>query len=210
MRDEDRLPAMFAGFPDNTRVLVTGGSHEGDHGVVVNRSPDLRPGSVWVQLAAAGTHLVPAYRLQPCDNPTAERVQPTTPPPTRPPTVSTLAKAHVPSLRMERKSTADGVLVRVAGELDVTTLDEFTTELTAARVAAAPPTPVLLDMRGIEFMGSSALAVLVTHHHRCASSGTPLRVVADQRAVLRPLALTGLATTLEVTATIAAAVNRAS
>lgn len=50
-------------FPDGTEVTVTGGPYAGDHGVVVNRAPDLRPGTVWVELAASGTHLVPTYRL---------------------------------------------------------------------------------------------------------------------------------------------------
>jgi hypothetical protein len=54
-----------AGFPTNMPVTVTGGQYNGDHGVVVDQPPDLRPGSVWVRLVRAGVHLVPGYRLVP-------------------------------------------------------------------------------------------------------------------------------------------------
>ncbi len=71
-------PAIPGGFPDGLRVRVTGGQYAGDHGEVINRDPDLRPGSVWVTLHAAGTHLVPGYRLVP--DPT-ETSQPAPTPP---------------------------------------------------------------------------------------------------------------------------------
>ena len=61
----DLQPAIPGGFPDGLRVVVTSGQYAGDRGEVVNRDPDLRPGSVWVALAAAGTCLVPGYRLAP-------------------------------------------------------------------------------------------------------------------------------------------------
>ena len=61
------LPARTSGLPDGTHVQVTGGQYHGQHGEVVPRAPDLRPGSAWVALSRSGTHLVPAYRLTPCD-----------------------------------------------------------------------------------------------------------------------------------------------
>ena len=56
-------PSIPDGFPVGLRVVVTGGQYAGEVGEVANREPDLRPGSVWVNLANAGTHLVPGYRL---------------------------------------------------------------------------------------------------------------------------------------------------
>jgi len=64
--DESRSAMPGNGFPDGTPVVVTGGRFDGDHGTVVHRVPDLRPGSVWVDLNLFGTHLVPSYRLS-CD-----------------------------------------------------------------------------------------------------------------------------------------------
>jgi len=60
-------PARAPGLPDGTHVFVTGGRYQGEHGDVVARAPDLRPGSAWVAMSGSGTHLVPAYRLVPCD-----------------------------------------------------------------------------------------------------------------------------------------------
>ena len=48
-------------------MCVTGGRYHGQHGEVVARAPDLRPGSAWVAMSTSGTHLVPAYRLAPCE-----------------------------------------------------------------------------------------------------------------------------------------------
>jgi hypothetical protein len=56
------------GLPDGTHVCVTGGRYQGQHGEIVTRAPDLRPGSAWVAMSTSGTHLVPAYRLVPCDS----------------------------------------------------------------------------------------------------------------------------------------------
>lgn len=53
-------------FPDGTHVFVAGGRFDGHHGDVVNRAPDLRPGSAWVTLHHTGTHLVPTSRLIAC------------------------------------------------------------------------------------------------------------------------------------------------
>jgi hypothetical protein len=55
-------------FPDGTHVFVAGGRYSGEHGSVVNRLPDLRPGSAWVALSRTGTHLVPTCRLVACDH----------------------------------------------------------------------------------------------------------------------------------------------
>ncbi|WP_328457905.1 hypothetical protein [Amycolatopsis sp. NBC_00438] len=61
-------PAVRGGFPTGRRVRVTGGPYRDDRGSVVDRAPDLRPGSVWVDLVTAGVHLVPGYRLTPLED----------------------------------------------------------------------------------------------------------------------------------------------
>lgn len=63
MAISDLGPAIPGGFPRDVHVVVTGGQYDGDDGVVIDRLPDLRPGSVWVRLTRAGVHLVPGYRL---------------------------------------------------------------------------------------------------------------------------------------------------
>lgn len=56
------------GFVIGTPVFIVGGRYDGVHGDVVDRAPDLRPGSVWVDLRWLGTHLVPTCRLTHCDD----------------------------------------------------------------------------------------------------------------------------------------------
>jgi len=55
-------------FPTGAVIEVTSGQHSGDHGVVVDKAPDLRPGTVWVDLETAGLRLVPGHRLARRDN----------------------------------------------------------------------------------------------------------------------------------------------
>ncbi|GDY33624.1 STAS domain-containing protein [Gandjariella thermophila] len=50
--------------------------------------------------------------------------------------------------------------------------------------------------------------VLVQYHNRCQLCRTPLRVVATQRAVLRPLYAAGADDMLEVYPTVADALRR--
>lgn len=63
MRRNDSGPAVPGGFPTGARVAVLGGRHANNAGVVVDRAPDLRPGTVWVLLTHGGLHLIPGYRL---------------------------------------------------------------------------------------------------------------------------------------------------
>jgi anti-sigma B factor antagonist len=96
------------------------------------------------------------------------------------------------ALRVEQDRSHAGVVVRVAGDLDMATAAQLEAQLLAAEAAVVPPAPVVLDLTGVRFMSSSGLALLVQSHQRCVALGSPLRVVADNRAVLRPIELTGL------------------
>lgn len=59
----ERGPAVPGGFPTGARVTVISGPHHGKHGLVVDKVPDLRPGSVWIQLDHSHTRLIPGHRL---------------------------------------------------------------------------------------------------------------------------------------------------
>jgi anti-sigma B factor antagonist len=77
----------------------------------------------------------------------------------------------------------------VVGELDMLTAPQLSQALDVA-LGAAPPV-LVVDLSGITFMDSAGLAVLLSAH-REAGDGTSLRVVANQRATLRPMQLTGV------------------
>ncbi|MBE1495596.1 hypothetical protein H4696_002696 [Amycolatopsis lexingtonensis] len=62
-RTPDPGPARTGGFPAGLRVRAHSGQFRGRTGVVVDRTPDLRPGSVWVEFGPDDVRLVPGYRL---------------------------------------------------------------------------------------------------------------------------------------------------
>lgn len=92
----------------------------------------------------------------------------------------------------------DCVLVTAHGQVDVLTTPDLATELTVARGAAEPSVPVVVDLRGIEFLGVQGVARLLDTHYECLRVGTPFRIVADHRAVLRPLRALGFDGTFDI------------
>lgn len=110
----------------------------------------------------------------------------------------------------EQHVRPDAVVVRVGGDIDHGTVEDFTNCLRAAETAVTPPSPVVLDLTAVEFFGTGAVSALLIHHLRCAKLGSQLRIIADQRGVLRPLRLTGLDTTLYVIPTLDDALPPAS
>jgi anti-anti-sigma factor len=82
--------------------------------------------------------------------------------------------------------------VRVVGEVDMSTAALFEDHVAAAVRAS---TPVVLDLREVTFLGSSGLSVLIRQQERCGEMGAVLRIVADQREVLRTLQIAGLTDT---------------
>jgi len=65
--DDPSRPRLTDGYwlTDGTDVYVTAGRYAGEHGHVVNRAPDLRPGCAWIDLGVSGTHLLVSTRLAP-------------------------------------------------------------------------------------------------------------------------------------------------
>ncbi len=83
----------------------------------------------------------------------------------------------------------DGVVMAVAGELDVATAPEFEAAL-RERLAVAP---VRLDLRGLSFMASSGIRVLDAILRDVAAHGWELIIEPImQPAVRQVLALTGM------------------
>ncbi|HZP29532.1 MAG TPA: STAS domain-containing protein [Acidimicrobiia bacterium] len=77
------------------------------------------------------------------------------------------------------------------GELDLSNADDLLTSLLAhARDTAGE---VLCDCSELDYMDSSALAVLIEVHSSLAEDGRPLRLVNVHGSPLRVLEITGLA-----------------
>jgi anti-sigma B factor antagonist len=85
--------------------------------------------------------------------------------------------------------------VRVAawGELDLSSAPELDATLDQVeRIARS----VVLDLRGLTFLDSSGVTLLLRHTQRAASDGFALSIVAPEPRVARVLELTGVAAVL--------------
>jgi anti-sigma B factor antagonist len=96
-----------------------------------------------------------------------------------------------------------GVIVAVAGEIDLLTADQLS-EALAVEVARCGL--VIVDLTAVEFLSSSGLASLALAHRAAVEADHELRLVAGNRVTLRPIQITGMADQIGVFATVADAV----
>ncbi len=90
-------------------------------------------------------------------------------------------------------SQVDGVpVLRVTGDVDLSTGPQFTAVLATVVGQADPPRPVVIDLSDLGHLGSVGLAVLTQFHRRCAGKGTSLRVVFGPLATLPSVRSAGL------------------
>lgn len=99
-----------------------------------------------------------------------------------------------------------GVILAVAGEIDLLTADQLREALT---VEVARRRLVVVDLTAVEFLSSSGLAALALAHRAAAEADHELRLVAGNRVTLRPIQITGMADEIAVFATVADAVSGA-
>jgi anti-anti-sigma factor len=83
------------------------------------------------------------------------------------------------------------VVIGVSGELDLASSPALEHEL--ERGAASKAQVVIVDLRGLEFMDSTGLSVLVRAHQRATENGQRFGVVKGPQQVQRLLSLTGVA-----------------
>jgi anti-sigma B factor antagonist len=98
-------------------------------------------------------------------------------------------------LRCETRVVADGVVVAITGELDLSTIADVETE-----VAGLPDLPgrrLIVDLRGLQFIDSTGLRLLIALQRRGADGGPLLSVVPGPPQIQRVFALAGLDALLE-------------
>jgi anti-sigma B factor antagonist len=96
------------------------------------------------------------------------------------------------------------VIVAVRGELDVVTSQQFDDYLSEASTGRDR---VVLDLSGVEFMDTTALAVIVGHWRRQAETGGMLLLAGARYRYMKALWITGLADRLPVYDTVDAALE---
>ncbi len=105
-----------------------------------------------------------------------------------------VAAEQVIDLTVDRND--DTVIVRVSGEVDMLTTPMLGACLTEQ--LQGQPGMLVMDLRGVGFLGSSGLAALVTARDEAEDRGVLLRLVSADHAVLRPLTATGLTELFEI------------
>lgn len=103
-------------------------------------------------------------------------------------------------ITVHTEPAGDTMIVHVSGELDLATAEVAAAELGQAVGSGAPA--VIVDLDQVSFLGSTGLRVLLTARDRANDSGVDLRLVGDQRVVLRPLQVSGLMPAFRVHATV--------
>jgi len=102
------------------------------------------------------------------------------------------------ALILTTQTGQDGtVTVSVAGEVDTFTAPTLRSALDS-ELERQPP-ELVLDLRGVRFLGSGGLAVLVQTQVSADARGIALRLIATTRPVIRPLEVTGLLDLFTVT-----------
>ncbi|OLT47124.1 anti-anti-sigma factor [Saccharomonospora sp. CUA-673] len=108
-------------------------------------------------------------------------------------------------MRIDAERRSDGiVLARVSGEVDLLSAPDLRSWI---QEELTTPARLVLDLDGVEFLGSAGLSVLAELVE--ASSGDRLTwaIVAGTRVVLRPLEATGLAEQMPLHADLDSAVE---
>ena len=85
----------------------------------------------------------------------------------------------------------DTVVLAVRGEIDTLTAPVFTAA--TEELLTAPGEVLVMDLTEVRFLASSGLAVLISAAHRAEERGVRLQLVVTNRAVRRPLEITGTA-----------------
>lgn len=98
--------------------------------------------------------------------------------------------------------TANATVVNIVGEIDIATAPEIRAAITEA-IQTSTASVVVIDLRGVTFMGSPGLSALLTAESQATAKGVRLGVVTgDNRIVLRPLQITGLDKTIPIQPTL--------
>ena len=102
-------------------------------------------------------------------------------------------------LRFSTEPHGTSVVVTVQGELDVTSSQRFDDCLSEA---AAESDQVILDMSEVDFMDTTALAVIVAHWRRAADEGGRFLLAGARYRYTKALWITGLADRLPMYDTV--------
>lgn len=137
-------------------------------------------------------------------NPASEAVR-------KPLTLSTRLVSELSNTRSMLRTTTErngaAVIVYAGGEVDAGNEQTWRHLLGEAAAAASPPGPVVVDTRGLDFMGCCAFAALADEANRCRRRGVGVRLVSCQPIVSRVVDACGLRDALPIHSTVNSALS---
>lgn len=98
--------------------------------------------------------------------------------------------------RVEMRNEGQATVVAVTGELDLASSPELEQRL--EQFYASDSELLVIDLRGLEFMDSTGLSVIVSAQQKVIDAGRRLIIVRGPQQVQRLLDLTGVAERLEL------------
>jgi anti-sigma B factor antagonist len=93
------------------------------------------------------------------------------------------------SFEMDTEERSGELVVRLSGDLDLAALDAVDTALAQAQ---AGHSSVQVDLRGLEFIDSTGIRLLLIAHKRAKKKGDQFCVIRGSERIQRLLALTDL------------------
>jgi len=99
------------------------------------------------------------------------------------------------------------VVVAVSGELDLATVPVLRERLDSLEEVSTAPSPLVVDLSALTFIGSAGLALLVDLHHKCAERDIPLALVATGSVVPRAIQVTALDQVFSMHGTVEEAIS---
>ena len=102
----------------------------------------------------------------------------------------------VPHFELAEESSDGAHIIRVRGEIHVSTAPEFTQRLSAALDSGK--TAVVLDMSGVEFIDSTGLSVLLNGLRLVTQMNGRMAIVCTNPTVLRLFQITSLDDTFDI------------
>src|SRR4051794_24069228 len=103
------------------------------------------------------------------------------------------------ALSIEESQLGHGIVLAVAGEVDVASVDALREAL--AHADDDPPRDVWIDLTGVDFIDSTGLTVLVLAHRRLDDPVRRLALICPAGPVRRVLAIAGIDRVVPVHAT---------
>jgi anti-sigma B factor antagonist len=110
-------------------------------------------------------------------------------------------------LALSSEQRDGSTIVTVSGDLDIVTSVALDDYLTQARAAG---TSVILDLSAVDFMDTSALAVIVGHWKKLEAAGGSLALAGARYRYTKTLWITGLADRLDLYDSVDSALEAAS